>query len=113
MGEEMHNGIEIKIQNVNSVDCVSCHSDGNQFSTKTMEQYTDAPLFKVLSPIFTGMKLLGLYHHKQYIVTDEHRFEGIKNQHPTSLQKYHSFPHLRFPCNAHFLGKCGQVVYSV
>ena len=79
MDEEMHNEIEIKIQNV---DCITCHSDGNQFSTKTMEQYTEAPLYKVLRPIFTGMKLLGLYHHKQYIVTDEHRFEGIKNHHP-------------------------------
>ena len=47
-----------------------------------MKQYTDAPLYKVLRPIFTGMKLLGLFHHKQYIATDEHRSEEIKNQLP-------------------------------
>ena len=69
MDEEMHDGIEIKIQNINSV------------ATKAMAQYTDAPLYQVLSPIFIGMKLLGLYHHKQYIVTDEHRSGGINNQH--------------------------------
>ena len=82
MGDDMHNMIEIRMQNVGSVDCITRRSDENQSPKQQMKQYTDAPLYKVLRPIFIGMKLLGLFHHKQYIVRDEHRCEDIKNQHP-------------------------------
>ena len=82
MGDDIYSMMEIRMQNVGGVDCITRRSDENQSSTQPMKQYTDAPLYKVLRPIFTGMKLLGLFHHKQYIGTDEHRSEDVKNQLP-------------------------------
>ncbi len=33
---------------------------------KPLKHYTDSPIFKAFGPFFIGMKLLGLYHRKEY-----------------------------------------------
>ena len=31
-----------------------------------LKQYTDSPLYQALWPYFMGMKLIGLFHNKEY-----------------------------------------------
>ncbi len=43
------------------------HKQSSLLNMKPLLRYTDAPLFEAYYPFFMGMKLLGLFHSKEYI----------------------------------------------
>ena len=43
------------------------HKQSNLLNMKPLVRYTDSPLYEAYYPFFMGMKLLGLFHSKEYI----------------------------------------------
>ena len=44
------------------------NKQSNLLNIKPLIKYTDAPLFEAYYPFFMGMKLVGLFHSKEYVV---------------------------------------------